>query len=84
VAKRYAFVELTIHARTRMKERRVSEARITDTLEHPNDEFWRGEHKVACRDMPRNRRIEVVFVEVERGGVIGARVVTVIRRAGTS
>ena len=67
-----------------MNERRTSEARIIDIIENPMSVFWRGENRVAVHRLPRNRRIEVVFVEVERDGVIGARVITVIRRAGTT
>ena len=67
-----------------MKERRISEARVMDILELPSREYWRGEHRVAYRALPRRRGIEVVFVEIERDGLIGARVITVIRRTGVA
>ena len=65
-----------------MKERRVTEARIIDIIENAVSVFWQDENRVAVRDLPRNRRIEVISVEVEREGVIGVRIITVIRRAG--
>mgnify|MGYP006952660282 CR=1 FL=1 len=55
-----------------------------DILELPSREYWRGEHRVAYRALPRRRGIEVVFVEIERDGLIGARVITVIRRTGVA
>jgi hypothetical protein len=52
LAQRYAFVEFTVHARKRMTERRTSEARVIDIIEHSLNVFWRGKielRSAICR-----------------------------------
>lgn len=81
---KYAEITYTAHARLRMRERRVTETQVADILEHPDHSFSRDNKLVAQRVMPRGRRIEVVFVEVQTANGLAARIITVIRRAGST
>jgi hypothetical protein len=81
---KYAQITYTAHARLRMRERRISDQQIVDILENPDRTISRGDKRVVQQIMPRGRRLEVIFVEERLSTGVAARVITVIRRAGST
>lgn len=81
---KYEEITYTFHARLRMRERRISEMQVAEIVENPDHSFSRGDKRIVQRAMPRGRRIEIVYVEEQIPNGMAARVITVIRRAGST